>query len=233
MRKRIMFSLMLALMMVMIFTTSASAWYGSLKYATIQDVHLTDTYWWAREMGFNDSAAKEISKADDSVDMGLKFFDKTWHLDRSKFTGDKIDTRLKHADEEMEKAKYYISQVPGSGYWRAQYLIKEAEEHLGYGLHAMQDYNAHMDTGVGKKIPWDQPYSHGMEGVMVQAREIDGAVSQRAVEYLYDDVLWDYTPAEGWHKHKTKEESTRWQNTKQATEAYLYQFLLYGYGPGK
>lgn len=62
-----------ALVILMLIATPAFAWYGSAKYATVQDVHLTDTYWWAREMGFNDSEAQSIAKNDDSVDMGLNF----------------------------------------------------------------------------------------------------------------------------------------------------------------
>lgn len=225
--------LSLMVLLTFCFNTSAFAWYGSGQYATVQDVHLTDTYWWARGLGFTDSEAKRIAKHDDGLDASLRFFDKTWHLDRSSFTGDTIDTRQKHADEEMAKAKYYISLVPGSGYYKAQYYRSQAQEHLGRGVHAVQDTYAHMDAGAGKTIPYNMPISHGMAGVMVDAAEVDGTISQLPVETLYDDVLWDYTPDEGWHKHTTKEESLRWTQTKAASEKYLYDFLLYGYGPGK
>jgi len=189
MRKRIVGSLLMAVLLLLGSGTTAFAWSGSLMYATIQDVHLTDTYWWARGMGFNDTEAKTISKGSDSVDLGLKYFDKTWHLDRRQDTGDTIDTRLKHVNAEMALAKKYISQVPGSSVVKAQYLRRQADEHLGYGLHALQDYYAHMDAGVGKVIPWNKPFSHGMEGLVVSARNVDGTVSQREVEYLYDNVL--------------------------------------------
>lgn len=233
MKKKALVLPLLTLLLILVISTPAFAWYGSLKYATIQDVHLTDTYWWAREIGFNDNDAKIISKSDDGVDMGRRFYDKTWHLDRREDTGDAVDTRNKHANEEMAAAESYIRLVPGSGTRKAQYLREQADEHLGRGLHSIQDLYAHMDAGVGKKISWDKPGSHGMEGVMVDVKELDGSVVKEEVELLYDDVLWDYTPEEGWHRHKIKEESTRWQNTKKATKEYLYQFLLYGYGPAK
>jgi hypothetical protein len=98
---------------VLLPVNQAFAWYGSAEYATIQDVHLTDTYWWARSMGFSDIEAKNISQYDDGVDVGARFLDKSWHLDRRAFTGDTIDTRQKNADAEMALAKYYISLVPG------------------------------------------------------------------------------------------------------------------------
>lgn len=143
-----------------------------------------------------------------------------------------MDTRIKHAREEMDKAKKYISLLPGSNYRTAKWLRSMAYEHLGHVLHALQDVEAHMDAGIYKPIPWNKPSSHGMEGVMVQARD-DGNIVNMEVELLYDNVLWDFTPEEGWHRHRTKQEGTRWQRTKEVTKQYLYEFLIYGYGSGK
>ncbi|MBU7006868.1 hypothetical protein [Phosphitispora fastidiosa] len=223
--------LVLIAFMTALFATPAYAWHGSGEYATEQDVHLTDTYWWARDMGFAVNEAKTIARACDGVDFSWKYFDKDWHLDRREDSGDTIDTRERHAIQEMNKAKYYISKVPGSGYWKARYYRNEAWKHLGRGLHALQDIYGHMDAGVGKPIDDDRyPFSHGMAGVMVDATDVDGTVREMAVENLYDDVLWDYTEEEGWHRHHTKEEGTRWTETKKASKKYMYEFLSYGYG---
>lgn len=233
--KRIVLILVLILAFIATIFTPAYAWYGSAKYATPNDVHLTQTYWWAKEMGFDDKSAAAISKECDQVDFGWRILDKTWHLDRSFETGDTMDTRLKHANDEMQMAKDIMAQVPGKNIYMAAYLRKQACEHLGRGLHSMQDYYGHMDAGVGKKVTHRmfRGSHHGMNGVYVPLRSENGEVTNVLVDYLYDDVCYDYTVDEGWHRHASKEECSRWINTRDKSKGYLYEFLIYGYGPSK
>lgn len=233
MNKRNLGIFILMLLFLVSSNTSAFAWNGSNKYGTVQDVHLNNTCWWAIELGFSQKDATNIAKYCDGVDFGPRYLDKTWHLDRRIDTGDSIDTRLKHANEEMDQAKLAISKIPGLGVAAANRQRNEAAEHLGRGIHALQDIYAHMDAGDYK--PWYafRVYEHGMKGVFVDAKDMDGTIKKLDVEYLYDDVLWDYTPDEGWHKHLTKEANSRWIKTKEATQNYLYEFLVYGYGPNK
>jgi|GEM_PF-3661686 len=207
------------LMAVILISAPALGWNGSIKYGTPNDVHLTQTYWWAKDVGFDDKSAGIISTECDQVDLGWRFWDKTWHLDRRIDTGGKVDTRLKHADEEKQIAKDLISQVPGKNLKTATRLRKQVDEHLGRGVHAIQDYYAHMDAGADVNM-----YNLARSGS-------SHGVNDAFIDSHYDDVLWDYTPTEGWHKHASKEESTRWICTMYASKVYLYDFLSYGYGP--
>lgn len=103
------------------------------------------------------------------------------------------------------------------------------------GAHSLQDFDfdVHMDAGIGKSWWAFLNSSHGMKGILVSAKDVDGTVKSVYVDNLYDDVLWDYTASEGWHKHLTREENSRWINSRERTKSYFYEFLLYGYGPGK
>jgi len=161
---------------------------------------------------------------------------------------DRNDSRIQHADQELEVAKLYISKVPYLSGADQSAARHSALVHLGVGLHALQDYYAHMNAGANSTDSFDL-YHHGESGRLVEVYDsnynylettwLDGENKwSLSPTPLYDDVLYDYvktyksdgTLFEGWVKRSSREENSRFIATQQATYDYLYKFLTFGYG---
>ena len=113
------------------------------------DVHKVKTEEWGKVVMPVEGAIK-LAYWDEDVD---KAFDPTtisggnwsWHFNRSK-TG--LDSRLKHGDDEFEKAKFYCDWIhEKQDYWQ------DAALHGGRGLHAIQDAIAHGDFNNASDAP--------------------------------------------------------------------------------
>ena len=111
------------------------------------DVHYTRTKWWG-EIVFTRKAASAIADADEGVDSefgGRSYLpsyllgDQSYHFNTAG-VGAK-DSRLKHFDDHMKKAKELCSDKPFSD------EAKDAAMHIGIALHPKQDYYAHGDYG--------------------------------------------------------------------------------------
>lgn len=239
-----------------LFLTSAGAWYGPyfIPNGNAGDVHERDTEEWAIECGMNSSWAEEVAESNALVDILFKK-DLRWHLDRSYFTGDTEDTRIKQSKNELILAKrkidaaaYYQQKIKiTSSTWRKwsyYYKLMDAKEdavmYLGRSIHPIQDLYAHMDAGK-YQTEEELDGGHGMlnaEPVDVTILYPDGSsyVKQMKVEEkdsngfvysMFDDVYYDYD--EGWifRTSKNKEENKRWQLTKEATIHLINEFLTY------
>ncbi len=93
-------------------------------------VHRRKTEEWAREVGFPAAAAAAIGRANDEVDR-LHLSRSRYHLRPALLLGP--DRRGETAERHLLRAREAAHQGEGEEVWR----------HLGYGLHALQDREAH------------------------------------------------------------------------------------------
>lgn len=243
-------------------TGSALAWCGYnavtiAKYYTtpiqldFRNVHYGDTYQWARDMGFKANEAQIIASACADVDNPMTLFtEKSWHLGTKWVLGATFhsanpnDERIQHVNYFMACAKDAISKVPGLSVQDASQQRILALTYLGNGLHALQDYYAHMNAG--KNAPssgnkWLEAFHHGETGVKVDVykydyrNKIQKYNKQFALESLLDSTSADYASPTAnesprWIIRPCYKNS-RWLSTRQATYDYLKEYLDYGYGP--
>ena len=171
-------------------------------------VHYDDTKSWAENFFngvFSEEDAEIIASADNGVDSIFSLTnpiwgDQSWHFDRDWGTA---DSRKTHSEDEMKKAKDSLKNGDR----------EESLEHLGKGLHALQDIYAHMDYGLDQSPRIIVPHPS-----------------------KYDDLSWDYDDKQGWHQHLTKkgyadkESNSRYIKTDNATFDYLLEFWYYEQG---
>ena len=124
------------------------------------DVHKDKTREWATlKVKIPDSGSELIANSDDNADSiwdptALPFTDNnwSWHFDRS---GGGKDSRLKHFSRKLNSAKFFCNwDAHGRDDWDL------AGKHLGYGLHALQDWVAHGDFNRKKEAPYINSVGH-------------------------------------------------------------------------
>lgn len=105
-------SLMVILLVLNLFISSAYAWYGPYYTPNGEDgdVHYRDTKKWAVQAGMSSFWASQVADNNAKVDVLFKKSLK-WHLDRSAFTGDTEDTRIKQSRNEFTIAKRKIDDA--------------------------------------------------------------------------------------------------------------------------
>jgi len=223
-----------------------------------RDVHYKDTLQWAKDKGFgktkvtvkgkSKTQAQLIAESCQNVDsLGTLFFDKTWHLGTEYQRGttwatakNLNDVRIQHAKDCMASAKDAISKVPGLDAEAANAQRIQALTYLGNGLHALQDYYAHMiagyyDTSTADKSFWEACH-HGEIGHKTDVWKGTKKYKQVPKECLYDSTSADLVLdefGEPYWEITSYDKNSRWLVTKQATYDYLDEFLQYGYGPSK
>lgn len=241
--------------------TSTYAWYGPYYHPNgdAGDVHRDDTKAWALEAGMKKVWAVQMAESCAMVDVYFKT-NLQWHLDRSDFTGDTEDTRVKTARFQMTLAKREIDAAAqyqtllstSKTYWnKLKYGMKLAKAkgdavfYLGRSLHPVQDLYAHMDAGKNK-TDTEIGMSHGMleaEPVDVTVIEKDGTTSIRkmkleekgpdgALYSLYDDAFYDYDGGWIFRVDGKKEDNRRWKETRAASLDSINDFLLYAADKG-
>jgi hypothetical protein len=185
-----------------------------------EDVHRELTIYVAKSLGFSAEDAAKMAAANMYVDsssssMNPVYGDWSRHFDRRAYqsTSGNIDTRLYHARNEMELAVAY--------YKDGNHDL--AFQHLGYGLHSLQDMYAHMDWDSNRR--WIRP--HGFEGSWVPA-VASGLYSHLTGNYpleasRYDDVMWDYRGGE-WVSVDNKWANSRFVETWRSTLYYIQNF---------
>ena len=190
------------------------------------DVHYDDTYAWAVEAGFWGPNAERIAFYDNNTDnylSGISPFppsDQSYHFNKNP---DGTDSRILHAEQKLNDAIWQWRQADinreNSIKWlnenisiddvqydlelqriERQYIADKdyALRHLGEGLHAMQDYHAHGEIGVGMPV--------ARHGKHVDDRNYDWTDSSRT------KVEWSSN-------------QNRYNNTKVSTMVYLNRFL--------
>ena len=115
------------------------------------DIHDGATRDWAKDVSYTPAAAIAIGKADIGVDSDyttFTFSDKnwSWHFNRSPRGA--MDSRLKHFQDELNKAKACCNwKKNGKDDWEG------AAKHLGTALHPLQDWVAHGDFNRRSEAP--------------------------------------------------------------------------------
>jgi RHS repeat-associated protein len=105
------------------------------------------TYLWAIQVGFSDAQAKKISIGNDGTDGGFAAWYPWWwatgdqsrHFNQNSFFENKMDSRIKWAEIELQRAIDYYTKGD----------CNAALGHLGKGLHSLQDLFAHRDWDTG------------------------------------------------------------------------------------
>lgn len=224
-------------------------------YGSYFNVHNDDTAIWCSEKGMSAFWAKKAGNSCAAVDI-IFVKNRSWHLDRHKFTGDSKDTRLLQSENQMIIAKKLLDLAAHYNNTfskatsrlerlRLSSLIKrvksEAVLYLGRSLHPMQDIYAHLDAGID--APEDEVrFSHGM----LDAKAVDVKVfcengkceikqehlevrdSRGKLYSIYDDLNYDFIDSSWVFKQNmNKEDNTRWQRTKTASYALIDEFTNY------
>jgi len=105
----------------------------------VDEVHYKKTLEWAIAAGFTEEQAEKIARYTSAIDYDPEYNpitgDQSYHFDRNTFG---TDSRIENAQERFKKAAEY----------RDQGLEEEAFKELGYGLHALQDIEAHGNIGI-------------------------------------------------------------------------------------
>jgi RHS repeat-associated protein len=113
------------------------------------DVHNILTSEWAQRLWMPASGARLIAEMDDRVDTDFNPWpiddqNWSWHFDRSRSGR---DSRLVHADQELQKAEDLVDWSKINDDWR------EAALHMGRALHPLQDAVAHGDFNRWREAP--------------------------------------------------------------------------------
>jgi hypothetical protein len=153
-------------------------------------------------------------------------------------TASREDCRIKHADDEMRLAVEIMRSIPGDYSAGSEKLRKSALQHLGKGLHPLQDYYAHMNAGVNHRFEvFIAPFFHGelFVGVPLYDESFQIIMPNAKLERMFDDIHMDYIateqningkkiPFKGWIKRTSPSNNTRLEATKMATEEYFREF---------
>ncbi|WP_421072462.1 RHS repeat-associated core domain-containing protein [Pelotomaculum propionicicum] len=164
-------------------------------------VHKDRTIIWALEAGFSEDDANIIADACNEIDNSWNtnpLTHKDWHFNRANFMqvdGAPVgeDTRISHKNSEFNQATELLKNPE---------TRTEGLKHLGWGLHPLQDIDAHMNAGVDSRF----------------------IVSKHDLHYLdkdyYDDIYWDYRDNQ-WVKVTNVDDNMRLSRTRDATIDYL------------
>jgi len=114
------------------------------------DVHRDRTTQWAGELGISSEQAQNIGVFDAAIDViynpkQINNRNWSWHFNRSVSSGPEDDSRLKHRNEELAKAKLECTNPTDEPTSAAAYL--------GYALHPLQDWVAHADFNRYEETP--------------------------------------------------------------------------------
>jgi hypothetical protein len=109
-------------------------------------VHRELTRIWAEEVGFTPEAAKAIANADAATDGNKKFPVRKYHMRPLLFGRDR---RREYAEALLQKALEAAAQGDFSSAW----------EHLGHGLHIIQDLEAHGNYRLHRRRLDDPAYT--------------------------------------------------------------------------
>jgi hypothetical protein len=109
-------------------------------------VHRELTRIWAEEVGFSPEAAKAIAVADAATDGNKKFPVRKYHMRPVLFGPDR---RRELAEELLQKAIEAAAQGDRDLAW----------EHLGHGLHVVQDLEAHGNYRLHRRRLDDPNYT--------------------------------------------------------------------------
>jgi len=183
------------------------------------NVHKDKTIEWAKNLGFSDNVAEEIAKYNmetDSLDRGIGpiplLGNQSYHFNTNKCGKsdsrmDLADYHLQKAIEDMKMVKIHHNITPnGSGVKR---YIKSALKNLGFGLHALQDIEAHGNLSV--------PVGHVFDPFGAFYDNIDYVWTDSSKTAVKKARRWPYVIKD---KHRT-----RLNDTQTATEIYLNSFL--------
>ena len=161
------------------------------------NVHRGLTEKWAKDVGFSNADAKEIADANDKVDFDLigfralletepitSFFienaDKlSWHYNMS--SERETDSRLQIFKQQSRRAQGHAT---GSGGWPKSRINALIE--FGRGLHALQDYYAHMNWD-----PSDKYYIGGYHMAFV-CHQGKGYIKANVFDDMSYDLAWEY-----------------------------------------
>jgi len=186
--------------------------FGSEKYG--------GTLQWAQDIGFNRSDAIKIARANNAVDSGPTnpvTGDQSYHFNtnndpatfpRISSSGTSGDSRIQKARNHLEKAiELWIladqyTQYNPEGV-NIQKLRDAALEHLGAGLHALQDVYPHSDEYVGR------------EG---------GRWSHHNIIWIPGGTVPD-GPITGSDVDEPEKRTEALNQTKEATKQYLQEFI--------
>lgn len=252
---------LLLLFLTWISTANVSGWTHSWYQPTKSyvPVHKVDTTIWCQESGMSSASAKTVGFHCENVDILMKG-DFKWHLDRSNFTGAVEDTRILQSENEMILAKRKLDELATieaslkktTRFWdRSKLIIKskkvkeEALSYLGKSLHPMQDLYAHMDAGIDTPDA-ELGLSHGMLGaeevdVLIQYK--NGTTEHRIMKIettdginiysFYDDINYDFVDGQWiFNEEGTKEQNSRWIQTRDASIQIIEEFMAYAEGLG-
>jgi hypothetical protein len=109
-------------------------------------IHRGLTRIWAEEVGFSPEAAKAIAGADAATDGNKKFPVRKYHMRPVLFGRDR---RRELAEELLQKALEAVAQEDYASAW----------EHLGHGLHVIQDLEAHGNYRLHRRRLDDPNYN--------------------------------------------------------------------------
>jgi len=251
---------MLTMVMVLSITT-AFAWYGPYYHPNgdLGDIHRTDTKKWGVEVGMTKLWAEQMADSCAMVDVYCKS-NLQWHLDRSKFTGDFEDTRVKIsrvqltlAKRELDSAANYKRLMDASKKYldKAKYSIQmlkaktDAIFYLGRALHPVQDIYAHMDAGKDKTDaqigmshgllnapPVDVTIINTNGSTYVKKMKLEEKDSNGFLYSILDDAFYDYNGGWIYRIDGKKEDNKRWKDTKNATINIINEFLNYAKDKG-
>ncbi len=199
--------------LVLLFAASPCyAWYSS-------EVHYSDTTIWVKDvldeekqyaskdcmktghsLSFDEKGIIEgIAASDRDTDSGAYAKDKTLHLDRRIDLGlseKNLDTRISNAQKYMKSSKESLKAMYQATTDRDKKKHLEAAlDAVGHGLHALQDYYAHLDAGASSK----DIGSHGMSGFNTTDAKGElyyiGKKQDNGEAPVLDDTTWDSIPS--------------------------------------
>jgi hypothetical protein len=140
------------------FAKNNTLWHYDILGLWNADVHQDRTIQWAGQVGVDQEHSIIIGVYDNGIDSDYSTYnfddwDWGWHFNRS-LTG---DSRLKHRDIEVLKARMRCTNPTDDAHFAAEYL--------GRALHPLQDWVAHGDFNRKSEMPsfdfyfWEYPFT--------------------------------------------------------------------------
>ena len=184
------------------------------------------TYCWAKSCGLSDTYAKKLGKECNNLDStypSTVYF--TAMLSASSYSTKQLltyqswqgyhfninktgtDSRIQYANTQMKNAvNKWKESLKTTNKSRKETLRNQALMYLGYGLHAMQDIEAHGNIGKGKNLP-----QHIVSSI-------------KSKKYNADDIAYDWSNKSRNSLKKCSDKS-RLLATQKATKNYINKFI--------